>query len=92
MVVVKEGAAHKALVWTVKCKYCGSIIKIIDGDPSVGFRCSYSEHWLEFKCPICEQELDTRYWGDHEETKKFVSREYRTLTLAELEEKESWKK
>lgn len=55
MKILKEGVAHKRDVFYAECEFCGTRVRILDGDPRTykelrSFEQGYRFWWI---CPIC---------------------------------------
>lgn len=58
MKILKEGRAHKKMAWFCTCTYCGSKLRIMDGDPmathKVGYQCDRGQYFIRYICPVCK--------------------------------------
>ena len=94
MEILKKGTAHLSEVWRCNCPFCGTIVKIIKGDPDIirYHNCSSSfREEVYWKCPICESEVCS-HTGEHHGSpwENVESRKTEVLTPKEAEQLESW--
>lgn len=94
MKILKEGEAHKRDVFYAECKFCGTQVRILDGDPR-----SYKE-WRGFNdqgyrfwwiCPICGSlEEGTTGVMDNTYGDRVKKVKDELITMEDKKEIESW--
>lgn len=92
MKVLTKGKAHKRDIMTAECSFCGSKIRILEGDPRSRRKwngCSGVNYELMFKCPICGQLSFVRTYHDHKYEGLEVE-EDAIITMEDKKEIESW--
>ena len=92
MKVLTKGEAHKRDIMEAECSFCGSKLRILDGDPRS--KRSWNghggvEHELLFKCPICKQLSFVKTYNDHRYGGLIVEKDA-FITMEDKKEIESW--
>ena len=92
MKVLTKGEAHKRDIMEAECSFCGSKLRILEGDPRS--KRTWSGHngvnyELLFKCPVCGQLNLVRTHHDHQYEGLKVE-EDAFITMEDKKEIESW--
>lgn len=106
--ILKQGCAHKAVVWEDTCYVCASRLRMFENrdDPAVkdAGNCGAYFKEIRYVCPVCGYENETYAANsgefrdiNNDECRKRAKlgktkREYITLTLEDLEELNEYRK